>query len=318
MAEYRSALSVYDQLDQSLLQSCDNMSVAPPRSKADLLKYCRSNAWFTRHVDTGEVRVASNACHLRWCPVCAEARKNYIGHAVAEWIETLKYPKLMTLTLKHHDVPLLTQVHDLYRYFKQLRKRKDFKDIVVGGVWFFQIKLSKTDSNWHPHIHCVVDGKYMPRTLLRRMWIEITIDSMIVDIKSVKDPAGCALEVARYAAKPGPLKDLDLEHAVELVTTLHGQRICGTWGVGKSVSLRPSKFTDKDKWQGIGSWAMVMSMRRTDPIAGAIFHAWHDHEPLPKNLDMSYNEDRLNGLHRFMPHEYNNLDEIYATERGPP
>ncbi len=318
MAEFDAAWYVYDHLDTSIQSMCDRTGDPRPRSKADLLDGCRSNAWFTRHIATGEIRVASNACHLRWCPVCAESRRNYIGHSVSEWIQKLKYPKLMTLTLKHNDVPLWHQVDQLYKNFMQLRKLKDFSDIVTGGVWFFQIKLSKNDGKWHPHIHCVVDGKYMPRTLLRRMWVQITTDSTIVDIRSVKDPEGCSHEVARYAAKPGPLNGLDLTHAVELVSVMHGRRICGTWGVGREVSLRPSKFTDKDKWQSVGSWSMVMSSRKTDPISNAIFHAWQNHEPLAQGIDLHATEARIHGLHRFIPSEYSNLDAIYVNERGPP
>lgn len=306
ISEFNAAWSVYDFLDDE-----------DHRSKADLLSECRSNAWFTRHIETGEIRVASNACHLRWCPVCCEARKNYIGHSVAEWLKDLKYPKLMTLTLKHRDIPLLHQVTDLYRYFVQLRKLKDFRNIVTGGVWFFQIKLSKHDGKWHPHIHCVVSGKYMPRTLLRRMWVEITTDSTIIDIRSVKDPAGCSLEVARYAAKPGPLRDLDLNHAVELVSVMHGRRLCGTWGTGRRVSLRPPKFKDKDQWKSIGSWSKVMSMRKKDPVCEQIFHAWQNHEPLALGIDLYLQERREAGEHVFIAEDSAVLDQIYSDDWSP-
>lgn len=307
IAEFESAWAVYDHLDG------DN-----PRSKADLLSSCRSNAWFSRHDATGEIRVISNACHLRWCPVCAESRKNYIGHSVAEWLKDLKYPKLMTLTMKHRDTSLFIQVLDLYRHFLQLRKLKDFRDIVTGGIWFFQIKLSKNDRLWHPHIHCVVSGKYMPRALLRRMWVQVTTDSTIIDIRSVKDPTGCALEVARYAAKPGPLKELDLNHAVELVQVMHGRKLCGTWGTGRAVSLRPPKCLDKDAWSSVGSWGMVMANRKTNVACNQIFNSWQNHEPLLKGINCYGYECQKRGEHVLILDDSAVLDEIYSESWIPP
>ena len=305
--EFDAASSVYSFLDDP-----------EKRSKADLLSSCRQNAWFTRHVETGEIRIASNACHLRWCPVCADSRKNFIGHSVAEWLAVQQYPKLMTLTLKHRDVPLFRQIDDLYRYFVLLRKLKDFRDIVTGGVWFFQIKQSGISGEWHPHIHCVVTGKYMPRRLLRRLWIETTGDSMIIDIRSVKDPGGCALEVARYAAKPGPLNGLSLEHAVELVSVMHSRRICGTWGTGRKISLRPPKFKDKDKWSNVGSWTMVMSNRKSDVTCHQIFHAWKSNEPLIKGITCYNHEAKLEGRHVCDMTDSTVLEEIYSESWVPP
>ena len=306
-AEFDAAWAVYDFMDDP-----------DHRSKAELLSGCRQNAWFARHVETGEIRIASNACHLRWCPVCAESRKNFIGHSVAEWLQVQKYPKLMTLTLKHRDKPLWHQVTDLYRYFLQLRKLKDFRDIMTGGVWFFQIKQSEKTKEWHPHLHCVVTGKYMPRTLLRRLWLDVTGDSMITDIRSVKDPDGCALEVSRYAARPGPLKDLTLNDAVELVSVMHGKRICGTWGTGRKISLRPPKFEEKDKWSSVGSWSMVMANRKTDVTCFAIYNAWSKHEPLLKGIDCYNHEAKRSGRHVCDLTDSNLLEEIYSENWVPP
>lgn len=305
--EFSAAWSVYDFMDD-----CNH------RSKSDLLSSCRQNAWFTRHIETGEIRIASNACHLRWCPVCAESRKNYIGHSVAGWLEDQKYPKLMTLTLKHRDMPLFHQVTDLYRYFLQLRKLKDFRSIVSGGVWFFQIKQSAKTKEWHPHLHCVVTGKYFPRAHLKHLWLAVTGDSTITDIRSVKDPMGCALEVSRYAAKPGPLKDLTLNDAVELVSVLHGKRICGTWGTGRKISLCPPKFKDKDKWSSVGSWTMVMANRKTDVACFSIYHSWSKHEPLADGISCYKHEARQRGEHVFDLTNSDILEEIYSESWVPP
>lgn len=306
-AEFEAAWSAYNSLDHP-----------DRRSKADLLESCRQNAWFTRHAETGEIRIASNACHLRWCPVCAESRKNYIGHSVAEWIVDQQYPKLMTLTMKHSDMPLWHQIDNLYRAFLRLRKLLDFRKIVTGGVWFFQIKQTGKAKEWHPHIHCIVTGNYFPRRHLRHLWLACTGDSMIVDIRSVKDPTGCALEVARYAARPGPLKDLTLNNATELISVMHGRRICGTWGTGRKITLCPPKFTDKDMWSSVGSWSMVMSNRKSNVTCNQIFNAWSNKEPLDKSISCYMHEERKRGEHVLILDDSAVLDDIFSESWVPP
>lgn len=287
------------------------------RSRAERLRYCRSRAWFFRHVDTGEVRVGSSACHLRWCPVCARARRNYLSHEVGQWISKQKFPKLITFTLKHSDEPLLFQIDRLYKAFREVRRRKEFRKKITGGVWFFQIKRSSNDGLWHPHLHCLATGFYLYNRKLSQMWAEITLDSTMVDVKSIHDPQAAANDVARYAAAPGSLISLPLESACELVNALHGRRVCGTWGSGRALSLRPAKNEDSDKWHNIGDWYMVLGMKEYSENARAIINAWMDKTPLDSDIDCfpvpKFIDDELKTHWNQMT-----LDELYQTERSPP
>lgn len=287
------------------------------RCRAFNVQHCRDSAWFFRHVDTGEIRVGSNSCHLRWCPVCAQARRNFITHSVSEWLGAAHYPKFLTLTLRHSNAPLEHQIYWLYKDFRELRRRKEFKRCVKGGIWFFQIKKSKFDSLWHPHLHCVIEGLYFQKRTLSRMWGEITSGSTIVDIRPVHDPQKVANDAARYAACPGTLVSLDLASACELIETMHGRRICGTWGTGRAVSLRPAKAIDKDKWYQMGSWFDVFAARDTNPNAKAIINAWKDKKPLDK--DIRFGECIVTG---FITHHeetlWDTLDEVQTPERSPP
>lgn len=316
-SEWLAAHAAYSLIDQKIPAGGDDLTKTSARPKADILESCRTNAWFSRHKESGEVRVISSACHLRWCPVCSDARRNFIGHQVGTWIKSLKFPKLLTFTMKHSNRPLSDQVTDLYGYFKRLRKRNAFNSKVLGGIWFFQIKLSKKSKQWHPHFHCVVDGEYIPKRLLQRLWIEITTESLIVDIASVKDPDGCALEVARYASKPGPLKGLHVNQAAELIEVMHGRRICGTWGIGRKVPLRPPRRDDKDSWESLGSWVRVMSSRRSDRNCEAIFESWRNRNPLPSGISCYKQEARDRGEHVLILTDSHVLDEIYDESWCP-
>lgn len=303
---YAAALRIYLLLDGG-----------PDNGRARRLADCRQNAWFTRNSDSGEVRVASSCCHLRWCPVCANARRNYVTHSVAEWLGNANHPKLITLTLRHTNAPLEHQIQHLYNYFRELRRRKDFKKAVTGGMWFFQIKKSSDDGMWHPHLHCLVTGLYLPRRRLSRMWMQITYGSMVTDIRPIHDPVKVANDVARYATSPGSLVDLPPDDAIEMVEALHGRRICGTWGDARGISLRPKKQDEKGKWVSLGSWTIVMAMYESDQDARAIVLSWKTGIFLPTGISCNRMQQTIDRMTDPAWAEYD-FESIYNHERIPP
>lgn len=218
---------------------------------------CRTYAFFVRHKTTGQVKVQGCSCRLRWCPLCIKSRKFVIKNEVCSWVKKLKKPKFLTFTLKHQDRPLRDTVKDLYKYFRNVRRTKWFKKNVRGGVWFFQITKSKTDGLWHPHIHCLVDSNFLPKNDLSELWLQITGDSHIVDIRAVKNVKKTADYVARYATVPCRLVDFDIDDAIEIVQTMHGKRICGTWGTGKEMSFAIRKSDDWESWERIGNFSVI-------------------------------------------------------------
>lgn len=257
------------------------------------LSYCGSDAWFARHSETGQVRVMSNSCHLRWCPVCAGKRKNYITHSVAAWIRKQKHPKFITLTIRHTDSPLYFQIRELYKSFTRLRRMKFFKTAVPGGVWFFQVKKSKNDNRWHPHLHCLITGDYIPIRHLKNKWRKVTTGSDIVDIRPVKDKDGAANEVARYATTPCALVKLPVDDAVEMASAIEGRKVCGTWGTGRAVSLRPPKYKEPGKWLNIGSFQMIANTRLDSVNSDQIWKCWQKNEPLCEGIDMLVTDDMI-------------------------
>ena len=256
------------------------------QSRSEALRNCRTGHWFVRDQVTGEVRLATNGCGLRWCPKCAEARARYIAHSVSAWCETFDRPKFLTLTLRHTSAPLDSQLEYLYERFRRLRRHSKFRKYVWGGVWGLHIKRSGNDGLWHPHIHALIDAAFYPHRELKRLWRKVAPGSDIVDIRPVYDPAGAAYDVAGYAACPYDMsKHSDGDNAT-VYHALHGKRLCGTWGTARGIPLRPGKVVDKDKWQNIGSLAIIRAFYNDDPNARAIADAWHNHEPLPEGVTM--------------------------------
>lgn len=256
---------------------------------------CRSDAWFARNRETGIVRVLSNGCKLRWCPLCADGTRAFITRQVLEWLKHQPQPKFLTLTLKHSSAPLGFQIDSLYKFFRQLKKTSLWRKHVAGGIWFFQVKLSKKDDCWHPHLHFLLNSSYIQQNSLSALWKRITKTSCIVDIRAVRDPEKAAEYVARYCSASANLSKMPFNAAVDCVSELHGRRLCGTFGSARSYRLRTGKPTDTGEWQNIGSWWTVTRSRKSDASARDIWRAWREGLVLSPETSCSSGDQFLDG-----------------------
>lgn len=259
---------------------------------------CRTMARFLVHKTTREVRVGSTSCGLRWCPLCYRTKRFVITESVKGWLPTREKPKFLTFTLKHNTSPLTEQIDALYKFFRAIRKHKFFKSKIKGGIWFFQIKKSKDGQHWHPHIHCLVEGKFIAQKELSALWKKITHGSKIVDIRAVKNVNKAAEYVARYAAAPTRLLNYDIGEAVEVAEALHGRRICGTWGTAKGVALRPQSPDDVADWVDVDSWCNIKNGLHCDDFAAALWNCWVQRKPYngdlpepPPKIDIAFQKE---------------------------
>jgi len=232
-------------------------------------------------------------------------------------VEKQSYPKFLTLTIMHSNAPLEHQIDHLYKYFRLLRNRRDFREAIPGGFWFFQIKKSKASGQWHPHLHCLITGKYIAHSRLVYMWKEITHNSTVVDIRPIRDPAKACNDAARYAASPGSLSGLPFEDALELVECMHGRRICGTWGTARSVSLRPPTLEEKGEWETVGEWFAVLRGKDTVQAAKDILEAWRENHPLQEGIRVNHLGPAFEEFDLDCVREYEN-DWSHPWERSPP
>jgi len=245
---------------------------------------CKSAAYFVVNKITKEVRVSSQCCNLRWCPICAKAKQTIATANVATWLKTKKHARFLTLTLEHSKGSLSGQIDLLYAYFKRLRKDPWFRSVVTGGIWFFQLKKSNTDGCWHPHLHCLVEGSYADQRRISELWRAISHGSPIVDIRHVGNLKKAAQYVGRYATAPCNLVELDLTDAVEVIESMHGRRCSGTWGSAKSVNLSKSCEYDENEWHTAYAFVWVSENKLTDPDCIMIWHCWRSGEPIPDDL----------------------------------
>lgn len=259
------------------------------------LMNCRTDAYFYRNKNTGNIRIGSNSCHLRFCPLCAKTRELRVRENTANWLRKTRYPKFLTLTLAHSEDDLSNQISRLYDCWKHLRRLIHFKSRAKGGIWFFQIKKSKQDGCWHPHLHCVLEGGYISQKILSKEWLRITGDSLIVDIRRIRSIDKASEYVARYASQPCYLPHLTDDEAVEMAYALKSRRICGTFGTARIARLTAKNEYDRNAWEFLGSWRLIVELKDCDKAAGAIFDAWRLSKPLASNCDINRYLDFLRG-----------------------
>jgi len=244
------------------------------------LESCRKFATFKRDLATGDIKVFGDSCRDRWCPMCAGEKAAYAKDQSEIYIKSLKAPRFLTLTLRNNEADLKTQIAFLTESFARLRSRAYWKKNVTGGIWFLQVKRGRDSELWHPHLHILLDGNYMEQGRLSALWELVTYGSPVIDIRRIHDVESAARYVARYTARPAALQDMPIEDAMEVISALHGKRLCGTFGNGKTVTLTPPKIEASGEWNIIGGYDDIAKKAETCPKARAIMIAYNTYQPL--------------------------------------
>ena len=218
-----------------------------PRNR--LLRYakCGTHCRVVRS-DTDPDRYAtqSDTCHDRWCQPCATERARRIATHVRTHV-TGKTTRMLTLTLKHSDTPLVCQLDRLRDSLRTLRRSVLWRKRVTGGCAMLECKWSASDQAWHPHAHLLLHGRFVPHSELRKLWHNITGDSYIVHIRPCNSDQQAAAYVAKYVGKPWTG---DVERSPDLlrqlIVALDGRRLCHTFGTWRGLKL--SEPIDSGTW----------------------------------------------------------------------
>lgn len=180
--------------------------------------------------DGGELAVSLCRCQHRLCPTCSRRRGVQAADRVAGLVRRMNAPRFLTLTLAASDAPLSEQIDRLLACFRQLRRLKAWGDHVRGGVATIECTFNASTGCWHPHIHAIVDGTFLPQPKLKSAWLKVTGDSYIVDVRKVHDARQAARYVASYMTKHGAVAGWPMERIREYATGMFGRRMLQTFG----------------------------------------------------------------------------------------
>ncbi len=252
------------------------------------LENCRRHAYFARDKVTGDVKVMTDSCRIRWCPMCAAQKAKYAREATHYYIRSLRSPRFLTLTLRHCEDSLKSQIEFLQDAFRRLRYRAYWKKRVFGGIWFLQVHRSENDGCWHPHFHILLDGYYLEQQKISDLWDLVSFGSPVIDIRKLHNPEEAASYVARYSARPAKFEKMLLADRVEMIEALKGKRLSGTFGSAKSVTLTPPKVESDADWQHIGYYDTVVKDAFTDQNAHLVLMAYAHGLPLTDDEFFEY------------------------------
>ena len=200
---------------------------------------------------------------------CARDRSATIVHNVMERMGDSPV-RFLTLTLRADGEPLAKSIRRLTAAFTVLRRRAVWRHAVTGGVAFVEVHWSKTGQRWHPHLHCLLQGRYLPKQSLATAWESITGDSRIIDIRLVRTPKLIARYVTKYAAKPLDASYIHDQHLLdEAVEALKGRRMCIPFGRWSDVTL--TCHPKDGEWINVGDFEfLVHRAARGDEYAKAV------------------------------------------------
>ncbi|KXA89352.1 hypothetical protein AKJ57_05445 [candidate division MSBL1 archaeon SCGC-AAA259A05] len=159
------------------------------------LPSCADSAVWLMCDECGYVHPVPITCGRRTCPDCAYRRFLRLKERYRDLFKELTNPKLLTLTLRR-SWDLEELVDQAIDGFRMLRRRKIMEG-ARGGLYSVEVK-PPTEEGWYVHIHVVVEGLYMLQGKLSEEWKNITGDSFVVDIRSLRDPKKGILYVLGY------------------------------------------------------------------------------------------------------------------------
>lgn len=244
---------------QRVLRALDR--VYPDNQRSCKFQWCGENAHVeVSATDPPEYRINSENCRDRWCRACQGERTRTIAANITDHLGD-RYSRFLTLTIKTDTLTLKQAVDKLYRSFAKLRLTRLWRRRVTGGVATCEVKRTQNGDAWHPHLHILIEGKYLPHHDLRRAWFRITGDSYIVHIQQTGNAVVGARYVTKYLRKPVPAEivrnDAWLDEAIR---ALHARRMVTTFGTWRGLQLTDAP----DR----GAWVTLCSLRDLIQRAG--------------------------------------------------
>lgn len=213
---------------------------------------CGRSFWvLASKTDPDLYRAVPETCHDRFCRPCSADRASKIRRNLAVYLGDGRH-RFLTLTIKSSCAPLGDQVDHLLDSFRLLRRSKLWRSKVPGGAGFLEITWNPVVRTWHPHLHVICSGLYIPKADLARTWRSITKDSYIVDIRLIRDRAAAIRYVSKYATKPLCTKITDDHPALrEAIEAMIGRKTIYTFGSWHRWALLADP--DNEAWSIVGS-----------------------------------------------------------------
>lgn len=192
----------------------------------------------SQNVDSKKYRIVSTKCHDRFCLPCSKARAERIRTSMLIWMHGRPNLSLITLTLKQGNQPLRQILDRITRCFRALRNKPLWKKAVTGGVATIEAKIGKDGQAWNVHFHVVAEAKFLRQDKLAALWLQITGDSRVVDVRRVGANSGAVQYITKYVTKSSDHSIvMSPSHLAEAIVAFTGRRLVSTFGSWRGLQL---------------------------------------------------------------------------------
>jgi len=160
--------------------------------------------------------------------------------------------------MESSDAPLSVQLTDLQESFKRLRRHILWKKAVKYGKGIIEITYNERRKQWHPHLHIIAVGAYIPQGKLSNAWAIASGGSPVVDIRKIKQGDKIANYLSKYLGKPPTIDSAeDSERlALEYYIALRNRRMMLRFAGAPPLPPLPKSEdspADDPAWKQIGS-----------------------------------------------------------------
>lgn len=218
----------------------------------------------------GKPRALSAHCDHRLCPSCARRRS---ARMVAETkpkvvaVMKAKKPALITLTIDdRRGESLASASKRIQSAFKRLRRGKNWKHNVKGGLSAFETTRNEVRGTWHVHIHVVADVHFYAQEELLADWRDALGTTGLkiggANIQRAKSGEGMEVDDAlreciKYVSK-GIDDGMTDESLRELLKWMRGRRLTTCFGSFYGIHVdeeeRPETEEEgaEEEWKRLG------------------------------------------------------------------
>jgi Replication protein len=237
-------------------------------------------------------RVRADRCGLAICPTCSARKSAALGRRVEHWIGRVQPHRwrMITLSLPSNNDSLTLSRDTLSHAFHKLKQTKCWGSAQHYGYSFGEVTFNVTTRQWHPHLHILMFGVYLPWKALHAAWCKASGVKAACWIDEIDSGGAAARYVAKYVGKPvklvrnktadelrrdagkrgstvialegARLKDLPGEKLEEWIIAVHGRRWLNKVGDGPSLPDEddlPNEDEEITDWEHVGSLASLLA-----------------------------------------------------------
>lgn len=172
----------------------------------------------------GENYLSIGRCRCRACPLCAVHRQRQTEKRINTITEKWDNMRHVVLTLRAENCDLDDQLNNLISSYRRLRQSVLWKRTVVAAIATVEVTLNNQTGMWHPHLHILTTGHYLPQKELSSQWFIASNGSTIVWIGAVHSRKMAAKYISKYIAKPAETSEWSDVDTEEMWLALHGRR----------------------------------------------------------------------------------------------